>query len=183
MELLWEPTPTLLPTRLQSPEPIYTYEDTQVIRLIGIQGHLPTEITFGTTFVIDNVNAHKYRHIAVRCLEKRGKFSLIELVPYSKKGFPVHRHLPTYILVVLSATVKMNNAGPRMDWWNEPAYAAQSTFFDRVRYVAHSLPKRLQHLKRRVNFLRSANRQPSPPPPQPAGLVCTIEREIRVRRM
>lgn len=183
MELLWEPMPTFLPTRLLSPEPIYTYKDTNVMRLIGIHGHLPTEIAFGTTFAIDNVNVHKYRHVAVRCLEKRGKFSLIELVPYSKDGSPMHRHFPTYILVTLSAIVNMNDSGPRMDWWNEPTYAAQSTFLNRLRYIAHSLPKRLQHLKRRVNFLRSADRNPSPLPLQPAGLVCTIEREITVGRM
>ena len=74
----------------------------------------------------------------------------------------------------------MNDAGPRLDWWNDPTYAAQNTFLNRLRYVAHSLPNRLKHLKRRVTMLRSAQPTGSPRPRQPAGLVCSVERETVV---
>jgi hypothetical protein len=178
MSLLWEPMPALLLSTMQVAEPIYTYEDTIVIRLIGLEGQLPTEIAFGTTFAIGPINIHEYRHIAVRCLEKRGQWSFVELVPYGKDARPKHRFLPTYIIVVPSKLVKMNVDGQRMDWWNESAYSAQTSFLQRLRYVTFSIPKRLAQLKRRASLFRSIDRRPPPSSSSsmPAGLACRIDK-------
>lgn len=180
MSLLWEPMPAFLFNTMQAEEPIYTYHDTIVKRVIAVEGQLPTVVTFGTTFAIDRVSVHDYRHIAVRCLEKRGKWSLVELVPYAKDGRPKHRVLPTYIIVIPTHYVNMNCDGPRLDWWNEPSFAAQTTLRQRLRYISSSLPKHLLQLKRRINFRRSAQPFLSHSTPTSAGLVCMVEKKVVV---